>query len=163
MQLYLVRHAPAAPSSAIFDDTARPLTRDGVARMRRSVKGLADFGLRLDEIWTSPLLRARQTADLLMAGIDSSVGVRVVNSLEPAGEFEALVQQLREFDRENIALVGHEPYLGEFATLLITGQRTHALRFKKGGVGCIEVADFQNPIRGEFLWLLTPKQMAMLS
>ncbi|HET9361040.1 MAG TPA: phosphoglycerate mutase family protein, partial [Vicinamibacterales bacterium] len=70
-ELYLVRHAIAAERGEAWpDDDTRPLTERGIARFKEGVAGLGRLDAVIDEILTSPLVRARQTADLLSAGLD---------------------------------------------------------------------------------------------
>jgi phosphohistidine phosphatase len=72
-ELYLVRHAIAADRGSEWpDDNKRPLTERGINRFKEAVKGLRHLDVQIDEIFTSPLVRARQTADLLAAGIEAS-------------------------------------------------------------------------------------------
>lgn len=165
MQVYLVRHAIAAPQEAGFiDDAARELTPEGIKKMQRNALALASLGVQIDEIWTSPLARARQTAELLAAGLGGSATTRVVSELEPSGDFEAIRKRLAESTRlTGVALVGHEPYLGEFAAYLMGGAPSLMIRFKKGGVAMIEIEDFSPPLRGELCWLMTPKQLGKMA
>ncbi len=162
MLVYLVRHAIAVPRDSVagLDDASRPLTDKGIDRMRRSVRGLDKLNVSIEEIWTSPLLRARQTADILAESRHFNGHSKTVNALAPGGDLNLLVRDLRQAGRTtSIALVGHEPDMGELATLLLTGLTASVIPFKKGGVACIEIDDLSPPIRGELLWLLTPKQM----
>lgn len=165
MQIYLVRHAIAAPREAGFvDDAARELTPEGIKKMRRIVAALDALGVRLDEIWTSPLVRAHQTAELLAAGLGDRTPIKTVTALEPGGDFEILRNRISQHRSLNaIALVGHEPAMGEFTSYLMGGPRSTSIRFKKGGVALVEIDGFSLPLRGELCWLLTPKQMALIA
>jgi phosphohistidine phosphatase len=163
--LYLVRHGVAVShgSPGISSDAERGLSNKGIVKVRRNARALACIGVEMDEIWTSPLIRARQTADLLAEGLQITAPVRVVEYLQPEGKFEALTSELEQhLEQAGIALVGHEPYLGELATYLLTGVRSSSFRFKKGGVACIEVYDATPPIHCQLRWLVTPKQMAAI-
>lgn len=166
MLVYLVRHGIAAPADApgVIDDASRPLTPQGGRRMHRAAAGLAHLRIRPAEIWTSPLLRARQTADLLGEALDLSTRIVTMPCLEPGSRPEAVLQQLiTRPDLPGVALVGHEPLLGELATFLLTGLAAGSIRFKKGGAACIEVEDVRTPVRGRLLWLLTPGQLRGLA
>ena len=84
IELYLVRHAIAAERGPEWpDDTKRPLTHKGIARMRQLVEGLEDLGVELDLILTSPLLRARQTADLVHQGLGGATPLEETTVLAP--------------------------------------------------------------------------------
>ena len=64
--LYLVRHAIAAERGDEWpDDSKRPLTEAGINRFKEAVEGLAWLDVGIDEIFTSPLVRAKQTATLM--------------------------------------------------------------------------------------------------
>jgi len=163
--LYLVRHAIAVPHEALgaVNDAGRPLTRDGIKKMRRIARSLQRLGVQLAQIWTSPLTRARQTAELLAEPFALSTAIREEPALEPGGSFDNLISLLKEHQNlPAIALVGHEPYLGELATYLLSGVRSGSVSFKKGGVACIEMGDLEPPARGQLLWLLTPGQIRRL-
>ena len=145
MDLYLIRHAEAEAASADASDARRPLTRRGRRRFAREVKGLARLEIRFDLVLFSPLLRAQETADLLLARLDADSGVMSGLARRPD---ETLLHELRERVAGSAALVGHEPWLSQLATrLLVSGEdanRTpNRLRLEKGGVVHLsgEIAD----------------------
>ena len=165
MQVYLVRHAiafPREPESARMD-SSRELTPSGIAKFRLTIPAYIRLGIVLDEVWSSPYARARQTAELLCAGLELSRPPKLMPELEPDGDMERLLPALElAADRRAIALVGHEPALGELASLLLTGRRTSMLQFKKGGVCCIDVLRYSPQADASLQWLMTPKQMRWL-
>ena len=155
-ELYLVRHAIAADRGGEWpDDSKRPLTERGTNRFREVVKGLRRLDVTLDEIFTSPLVRAKQTADLLANGIDGKPPVKVLDALAP-GHAPALVMThlARVGKRRRIAIVGHEPDLGELAAHLIGAGR--ALAFRKGGVCRIDLGSLSSKRAASLVWFLTP-------
>ena len=156
-ELYLVRHALAAERGDDWpDDAKRPLTTNGVSRFREVVEGLAWFDVGLDEIYSSPLVRARQTADLLSAGIDGQPPVRTLEQLSPGHEVADVIAELaKRVKRRRVALVGHEPDLGELAAALLGASR--ALAFRKGGVCRIDVDRIAPSTPGSLIWFLPPK------
>ena len=160
--LYLVRHAIAAERGEEWrDDDKRPLTERGIARFREGVKGLSALDVELDEIFTSPLVRAKQTADLLAAGVKGKPSVKLLDALAPGHTPAAVMTQLaRAARRRRIALVGHEPGLGELAAHLIGAAR--ALPFKKGGVCRIDVESLTSRRPGALTWFVTPKVLREL-
>ena len=140
------------------------MTPLGVKKMRRNAAALAKLQVGIDEIWTSPLLRARQTADILAEGLGLAATPQVVKGLEPGGDSAQLIRRLeRRAALGGIVLVGHEPDLGQLATQLLTGSRRAAVEFKKGAVACIEVDDVHSPLRGRLHWLLAPKHMRLMT
>ena len=156
-ELYLVRHAIAAERGDDWpDDAKRPLTTTGVSRFKEVVEGLVWFGVGIDEIYSSALVRAKQTADLLSAGLSDHPSVRVLDELAPGHEPARLLAELaRRVKRRRIAVVGHEPDLGELAAALLGAQRP--LPFRKGGVCRIDVDRLGSSATGSLIWFLPPK------
>jgi phosphohistidine phosphatase len=138
MDLYLVRHA-IAENRADGDDDARALSAGGKAKMNRVAEGLRKLKIRPDLILTSPLVRARQTAEILAQSLHGAK-VEVLPELAPAGAVVAVIPALRPHARlKAVMLVGHQPCLGELLSLLLTGSKERILiDFKKGGAACIE-------------------------
>lgn len=161
-QLYVIRHGVAEELGDLWpDDAKRPLSEAGMTSLRRAARGMVAAGVRFDVVLTSPLLRARQSAEILAAACDPKPSVVVIESLAPGAAHQALMADLaRHAKRRRLALVGHEPGLGELASRLI-GLR-HALPFKKGGVCRIDVDDLPPTGIGVLRWLLTPKFMRRL-
>ena len=108
-ELYLVRHAIAAERGDDWpDDTKRPLTATGISRFEEAVDGLAWFGVDVDEIFTSPLVRAKQTADILAARLAKRPPVKILDELAPGNETARVVAELgKRVKRSRVALVGH--------------------------------------------------------
>ena len=156
-ELYLVRHAVAeARGDAWPDDSKRPLTDSGMARMRKAARGLARLGVAIDVVLTSPLTRARQTAEIVVEAIHPRPTLVSADALSPDGSYAAVVAELEKHARKTrIALVGHEPGIGELAARLI-GSR-HAIEFKKGAVCRIDVDAVPPGGPGDLRWLMTTK------
>ena len=161
--LYLVRHAIAAERGDKYpDDTKRPLTRKGISRMRDTVRGLATFNPDIDVVLTSPLVRARQTADILVAGLSPSPALETCAALGAGHSTAELVEALSQVgNRHVIALVGHEPDLGQLAAWLIGAREP--LVFKKGSIARIDVPAFPPDRNGQLVWLATPRMLRGLS
>ena len=119
------------------------------------------MGVSIDVVLTSPLVRARQTADILAGGLDPRPSIVNVDSLAPAGSYAAVLADLEKHSRKcRLAVVGHEPMLGELGARLI-GSR-HPLEFKKGGVCRIDVEELPPAGPGDLRWMLTPKILRAL-
>ncbi len=157
--LYIVRHAIAEERGDAYpDDTQRPLSRKGVAKFRKVVAGLANLGVSVDHILTSPLVRARQTADLLGEHLRGHASIAEIDALTPGGTFQALTRELQACTQfASIALVGHEPSIGELAARLI-GLRA-PLEFKKGGVCRVDLEALPPTGPGHLRWFATPKML----
>ena len=117
-ELYLVRHGIAA-ERAEGGDQARPLTADGVSRLRAEAAGLAALEVDWDLILTSPLVRARQTAEVLAEVMKNATTV-VTSALAPLATPEDTLSEIgRHAEHTRLALVGHEPNMGEVAARLL--------------------------------------------
>jgi phosphohistidine phosphatase len=164
IELHLVRHAIAADRGPDYpDDRLRPLTPQGAARWRKSVAGLRAFGVTIDLVLTSPFARARETADLLAAGLAGRPAVDEVAALAPGGDTAAIIQAIARAGRRQrrLALVGHEPDLGELAARLLRARG--AVEFKKGAVCRIDVDVATPGGPGVLRWFLTPRLLRKLS
>jgi len=161
-EIYLIRHAVAEERGAAWpDDNKRPLTSDGVSRMRKAARGLAELGVVFDVVFTSPLVRAKQTADIVANAFDEKPAIVVLESLSPGGTFQAVMDDLERHRRcERIALVGHEPGIGHLAARLI-GAKT-PLEFKKGAVCRIDTTSLPPDGPGVLRWFATPKLLRMV-
>ncbi|HEU5057778.1 MAG TPA: phosphohistidine phosphatase SixA [Kofleriaceae bacterium] len=135
MQLFLIRHAIAAPAADGQPDAERPLTDEGHERFARAARGLDRLGIRLDRVLHSPWTRAVQTAELLHRILDGESEVEPALARDPDAELAARLAR-----GERVAAVGHEPWMSELLALLVTGNKTHAarFRFKKGQVAWLE-------------------------
>ena len=151
-KLYLVRHGIAADRGDDYpDDGKRPLTSKGAARMREIAKGLRELNVTVDVVLTSPLVRAKQTAQILVDGLKPSPTLAVVQTLAPGSTPAQVAEALGDFRKaRRIAIVGHEPGLGELAAWLV-GAKTR-VPFKKGGVCRIDVPAFPPSGGGELVW-----------
>lgn len=134
MELFVIRHAIAVPGSMLLADAERPLTPQGRERFAQAVLGLQRLKIRFDRLYHSPWRRAAETAELLapvLAGkmVDSPALARAPS--------QDLLETLRG---ERVALVGHEPWMGELVAWLTTGAPSDGsvFAFKRGGVACLE-------------------------
>ena len=162
MQLVLIRHARAEERMLFKRDRTRALTQDGQRRMRKAVRGLHALLPGLTLIATSPLLRARQTAEIVAAGY---AGIDTVSlpALSPGVAPRAVLAWLRAQPADAmLALVGHEPDLGLLAGWLLSGKQTGFVQFKKGAAALIEFAGAPAAGKGTLAWLLTAAQLAEL-
>lgn len=155
--LYLIRHGVAAERGDAYpDDTKRPLTSEGMQKLRRESKALVALDIEFDVILTSPLVRTRQTADIIAAAFRTEPPIVNIASLAPGGTHNAIVEDLARHQRKHrIAIVGHEPGIGELASRLIGLRR--ALDFKKGAICRIDVAALPPTGAGRLRWFLTPR------
>jgi phosphohistidine phosphatase len=158
MQIYFIRHGIAQEPADSQGDALRSLTDKGRAKSQYLSKRCLEIGVRFDVILTSPLVRARQTAAILLA---SGLSSQLEESpwLAPEGSLEDWLDWLArsEYNKENccLALVGHQPDLGIWAQRLVWGQSQEKLILKKNGVIAIDLPSAVNPWGQGLLFLLT--------
>lgn len=130
--------------------------------MRQAVRGFRTLDPAIDLVLTSPLVRARHTAEILMAGLSPTPALEVLDTLAP-GHTPADVAGVLEShaSRRAVALVGHEPDLGVLGGWLIGSHEP--LVFKKGGIARIDVPAFPPGRDGQLVWLATPKMLRALA
>lgn len=163
VELYLIRHGLAAERGSAFpDDAKRPLTQRGIARLKLEAKALAALGVSFDQVLTSPLVRTRQTADVIADAMTPKPHIANTDALAPDGSIAAVVDELGKYSRrKRIAVVGHEPGIGELAARLI-GTRT-AVEFKKGAIMRVDFEALPLARPGRLRWFLTPRMMRRLA
>lgn len=167
LEFYLVRHAVAALRGPDFpDDADRPLTDEGRERFRRAVTGLRAVDVQLDLVLSSPYARARETGELLVAGLRPRPKLILVEALapgrKPAELFAAIAKHTTSGrGASRLALVGHEPDLGELAARLLGAKGT--IEFKKGAVCRIDVDRAMPAGPGSLRWFLTPRVLRSLA
>jgi phosphohistidine phosphatase len=163
LELYLVRHAVAAERGDEYpDDTKRPLTSQGMSRFRSAAKALDTLGVSIAVILTSPLTRTRQTAEILSESVKGKPSVVATDALAPGGTAASVIQEVGKHARKgSIALVGHEPDIGELAARLV-GARA-PIEFKKGAICRIDFDVLPPKGTGMLRWFVTPRMLRKLS
>lgn len=151
--LYIVRHAWAEDQGPGIDDYARPLTKKGRKRFAAMMERLRKAGMQVDVVATSPLIRARETAEILADALDNRPPVEVVDALAPASDWQALVEWTADQDAARIAWVGHMPCVARLVALTI-GDGSASIRMQKGAVASIRLDDGPGQ-PGELEWLAT--------
>ena len=167
MNLYLMRHAIAVAGGeqGVDTDSERPLSAKGIKRMRKAARGLKRLEITFDALLTSPLLRARQTADIVAQATGLSDQVEEISELAPESSVDTLISGLARFrGREHLLLVGHEPLLSQTVSFLLTGKKNQELgiELKKGALCRIEVDGLPPDKPGKLHWLLAPNQLRLL-
>ena len=162
MKLLLVRHAAAVPSGTPgVPDDERPLTPEGASKFRVAAKGLARIARRPDVLLTSPLPRARATAEIAARAFK-----RIEPTVEPAlahGSVDEIMTALgKRPPNATIALVGHEPTLSMILARLLGAADGERLAFKKGGAALVDLPDGPSA-GGQLVWFLKPKVLRALA
>lgn len=160
MQLYMIRHGIAADPAAYAHDGDRPLTPEGERKTAKLAKQLHKMQIHFDLVLTSPLLRAQQTAKILQAA-GLSAKIEASPHLAPAGDIKDWLKWLelkKEEGCKSLALVGHQPNLGDWAEILLWGKATGSLVVKKAGVIGLTLPELGSPLaRSQLFWLTAPK------
>lgn len=167
MELYIIRHAIAQPLGRKNDfmDEKRALTPDGRDRMRDGARGLRKLGVELDLIFTSPLTRAVETAEVVanVFGV-SKKEIEQTANLAPGASSEDLFAEIKNRTGvESVALIGHQPDLGALICKMVRGNGGFTLELKKGSVCCINISETVPELQGALSWLMTPRQLRLLS
>jgi phosphohistidine phosphatase len=158
MELYLIRHADAVAlgEQGINEDADRPLSDEGESQTRALARALTGRGVHLDAVVSSPLLRARETAEGLRQVWPSPLPeTSLTDELAPGGKRRKLVKLLRDLGVDSVALVGHQPELGQLVGWLI-GSKKAQIDMAKAGVAHIACPDGPGKGKGVLLTLITP-------
>jgi len=164
MNLYILRHGIAAEKDAWKGpDSDRPLTKEGVHKMKKAAKGMRRLKLNFDRILTSPYRRAYDTAHIVAKEFKSKAKLKVTPTLAVEGDQKALLRHLGRDYRtwESVLLVGHEPYLsGLIATL--SGGPDASIAMDKGGIAKLTSNSLTYGSCATLEWLLTAKILKKL-
>lgn len=159
MLLYIVRHAWAGEygDPRYPDDRLRPLTEEGRTRFARVVRKLAKRGFRPTAIATSPLVRCRETAEIIAARVAHKPPITGLTALEPGSDLQALLAWSANQPHDaDLAWVGHMPDVAELTAAMI-GDRRALIHFAKGAVVALHA---DHPLRAgsaELVWFATAK------
>lgn len=160
MVIYLVRHGEAVTleDAASKNDEDRNLTIEGKEKLYQFSRTFKSIDVQSDLILTSPYKRAYETASIFSEAMDSTTKLEECDLLKPGESVEAFINHLhKRKDFSSVLIVGHEPFLGNLASTLISGKSSLNIRFKKGGICRIEISELPPKGIGELVYLLTPK------
>lgn len=161
MKLYILRHGEAVERGdpKFKQDADRPLTVKGVQRTKLLAHTLRQLEIPLDVIFTSPLRRARETAEIIERGLRLHGRLEFTPHLAPGGDAEKLLTQLNALRPapRSVLLVGHEPELSGLISLLATGGPNLLLALKKGALCRLEVEHLRCGRCASLEWLLPPR------
>jgi len=164
VDLYVMRHGIAADvgEQGACNDSERPLTPEGRRKTRDVAKGLAALDVRPDCIGTSPLLRARETAELAAKQMRGSASPELCDFLKPGGKIEELIRWLNQTSRNSVLIVGHMPDLARIISRFFGSGSDMDIELKKAGV-CRLLFEGQAELgKGRLSWLMTPAQLREL-
>jgi len=164
MEVIFFRHGIAVDQAQWKgDDAGRPLTPEGAERTKLAARGLQTLKVRPDVLLSSPLVRAKQTAELVKQELDSTAKIEVVDDLSPEAAPERLLTRLEAYADDSVVLcVGHEPHLSTTMSAMISGKTAASLEMKKSAACALHFAGQPQAGAGTLLWLIPPKVLRVL-
>lgn len=164
-EIYLIRHGIAAERGAYANDEQRPLIAKGINKTTQIAEKILATGLKFELILTSPLVRAWQTAEILQ---QTGLSTKIESSefLKPDGDLEAWLEWWQKWQDQQqnstLALVGHQPDLGNWVEMLVYGAIKGQIVVKKAGIIGLKLPAIGTPIARSTLFLLTsPKWLGV--
>ena len=162
MDVILIRHAEAGERDAAQwpDDALRPITPDGRRKHLAVSRAMRKLGIEFDFLVTSPLVRARETAEIVAEAWDWDEDPLMDDALGPECSATGVVRLLARFPPDKtVALVGHEPSFSAVAAALIGGSGDARITLKKSGAIGISFDGAAALGRGALSWLWKPGQL----
>jgi len=148
MRIYLVQHGE---SKSEEEDPQRHLTDRGINEVQRVADFLSPLELMVDTVWHSGKTRAQQTGELLAEALRARLLQRT--GLGPKDQVAATKDALEQIGGD-LMIVGHMPFLGKLAALLVTGsEENEIVEFQFGSVLCMECRD---QVKWKVAWMITP-------
>jgi phosphohistidine phosphatase len=162
-RIYLIRHGIAGEKGTYADDRERPLNKKGDRQTKKVAKKLMSLEVKFDLILTSPLVRAKQTAEILKkTGLSQEITESA--DLIPMGNFTNWLNWVTAWHKssqgQSLALVGHQPDLGNWAERLVWGSVRENLVLNKAGVIGVNLPENENIVGYcTLFWLTQPKYL----
>jgi len=157
MVVYIVRHAIAEDVSSDGSDEKRALTAEGKKKMKDAAAGFAALESEIDRVFSSPLVRAWQTAEILAKEFGKEI--EEMQEMAPGHSPKQVLNRLAEMrDEESVMLVGHQPDCSTLASYLLGNAN---LEFKKGAICKIQI-DRMTAGSGSLIWLIPPQALRLM-
>jgi len=160
MELFIIRHAwaEARDPDRWPDDGERPLLPEGRNRFSEVVNKLRKRGMSPEVVASSPLVRCRQTAEIVSEICVGEPPVVELDALAPGSDLDELMHWTEQQSRDcsQVAWVGHAPDVGRL-TAEVVGDEMGQIRFAKGAVALVRFDGLPEPGEGELRWLATAK------
>jgi phosphohistidine phosphatase len=163
IELYILRHGIAADAGTPgISDDERPLTEKGEKRMQQIARGLRALDFNLDRIVTSPLIRARATAEIVARELGMLNRLEVGNVLQTGSSAQSIKRWLRDRSEERLMIVGHNPTVSDLVSLLVLGSEHPLLcDLKKGGMAALTRASSAAELY-KIAWIAPPRILRTL-
>ena len=166
MELYILRHGKAQEhTQSIVSDVKRQLTETGKKELECIAKAMKNLEIKVDEVISSPLIRAKQTAEITLKHVKSKKKITVIwNELKPEIDVAKTIKKLITLKpASSILLVGHESHLTNLIQMIISdNSNTVNISLKKGGLVHIRCNPVKTKIAGSLRSMMTPKQLKKL-
>ena len=158
LELYIIRHGLAGkPLEDKVKDHKRPLKKKGKEMIKGVAKGLKNQKIQFDVILSSPLIRSKESAEIVNEYCGHNKKIVVTELLEPGASYNDLIKYLNKLkSSKKIAIVGHEPFLSGFTSYCLTKKKNPFINLKKGGVLVLEAEKVITPGQCMLSWLLEP-------
>jgi phosphohistidine phosphatase len=160
MDLFVLRHGKARPSTEGTDDSKRALTGDGKDEIRKVARWMRRKKFEFEVIATSPLTRAYETAEIVARSLGQKNRLAVWEELAPGGDPDTICYRAAQYGEDAaVLLTGHEPSLSMLTSRIISGNDSVSLILAKGGLAKIRNYSFDKRPSGDLQWLITPGQI----
>lgn len=159
MDIFILRHGDAnSDSKKITDDSKRVLTEAGIKEIENVSSLFAEFDIEISHIFTSPLRRAKQTAEIILKNQKKAKMIELAE-LKPEGTPSAVFKRIIKQNGSAILVIGHNPLLVDIINHITNTEKQIAdgLALKTGGLAKIKITVMEPQLRGHLEWLLTPK------
>lgn len=163
MELYIIRHGKAEEfSKNISNDAKRRLTEVGILEIEYISKALKNFNIQIDYLVSSPLVRAKETAEIIAKQLLVKKNKIIIwDELKPESNVLDIHKKLLTLNPDaKILLVGHEPHLTNLISSIISKCNV-AINLKKGGFVYLNATSSKSRIVGTLRSILTPKQLKL--
>lgn len=159
MELYVIRHAEAVEASAYIEEQNRYLTEEGKKEAERMGRFLKKVEAGFSILLTSPLVRAVDTAKLLVkfSGLEDKCKIEICQLLSPKVPFNDLIKELKKHEQnKRIAILGHQPDMGRFISRLCFQSEFEGINLKRCAVAFIEEVVLEKTPSGKLRWIVEP-------
>lgn len=164
MDIIFLRHGVAVDRED-WDgaESDRPLTEDGTERTKLSCRGLHKVEPRPNILLSSPLVRARQTAEIAKEELALDAKMELTDDLSPEAAPDRLLARLAKFEQDSVILcVGHEPHISTTVSVMTARKPVVSFEIKKAGACCVRYSAQPRPGAGTLLWLIPAKVLRAL-
>lgn len=163
MDVFILRHGKAEERSTnVASDSKRSLTEVGKKDLAEIAKGMKNLDIEFDLIISSPLNRAKETADIISEKLYKKKKIALWDELKPESDVLDTHKKLAQFPPDaKILLVGHEPHLTNLISSIISPECNVSINLKKGGFVWLRTSSSKSKILGSLRSILTPKQLKL--